>query len=318
MKYYIYGLVLETQFDFRYDLIAADAEERVDVRFEIFRSPVKRPGVFVRRLYESAYMRYGQPIFLIDEYSDRLILSFPGVVNYHFVDNELIEAEIIDEISDELIETHLLGLVMTFLLEIRGTIALHASAAVVEGGAVGFLASNKGGKSSFAASFVQQGNALLTDDILALDVGNGGVFGAPGYSGMRMLPDHARNLIGTTDTFPLVRANTEKLLIPLDAIGMGGISREAQPIKALFFPRRDDDSGTDIRIVRISESEAFRLILANGYIAGIAEAVGIRERRFAMITRLVRTTPMYQLRYPSGVENLPSVRRVILGQLDIA
>src|SRR5262249_25236419 len=57
----------------------------------------------------------------------------------------------------------ILGPALAVLLRQRGLLVLHASAVQVAHGAIAFLASSGGGKSTLAASFYTRGHAVVTD-----------------------------------------------------------------------------------------------------------------------------------------------------------
>lgn len=311
MKYHLYGLVIETDFSFQTRLIEAPTDIPADVRFSISPGPIERAETG-RRRFEMSGGRDEPVILCIDDYSDRVVLSIPGLVDYHVIHDREIVAELRMQVPDHLIEIHLLGLVSTFILERRGILALHASAAVIPAGAVAFLANNKGGKTSLAASFVRAGHALLTDDVLATRTGGGCVVGAPGYPSMRMWPEHAETLLGTGSRFNPAWPYSDKRRIPLEAIGSGGFCNELQPVAAFYIPDRSDAADAGIRIERAPMAEAFKMVLANGYIARIAVAAELSATRFDAVRQLVRTTPVYHLRYPDGVEHLAEVQQAVL------
>ena len=102
------------------------------------------------------------------------------------------------------VEIHLLGTILCFWLEQRGRRVLHASAVAFGGGALGFIAGGKSGKSSIAAAFMERGFPLLTDDFLALEGESSPLIGYPGYPQMRMWPDQAQHFMGSELGLPLV------------------------------------------------------------------------------------------------------------------
>ena len=63
---------------------------------------------------------------------------------------------------------------------LHGFVLLHASAICGDHGLVGLVARMGGGKSTLAAEFVRRGAALFSDDIVALDDGDGQVVAYPG------------------------------------------------------------------------------------------------------------------------------------------
>ena len=73
-----------------------------------------------------------------------------------------------DEAQEESFQVYLLGQALSYALVNAGFEPLHATAIVVNGGAVVLLGSSGFGKSSLAACFLEAGHRLLTDDLLIL------------------------------------------------------------------------------------------------------------------------------------------------------
>lgn len=317
MKYRLYGLVLETDFPVRNRLLRAESDAKVDLTFEVLDDPPTFETIPPLGRFVSHRLRAdGQPVFSVEEHAERTVLSFPENVRYHLVGGSSILVERVGNVSDELIEVHLLGLVASLVLERKGVLALNASAVVRPSGAIGFLAFNQGGRTSLAASFVQAGDPLLTDDVLAIRSNADVPTAAPGHPQMQMWPEQAAAFLGGSDRFARVLPTASKRLIPVDEIGSGGFCTNAQPIAGLFVPERVDERTPEIVIERMPPSDAFRTILSNGFISEIAEAPGLLRSRFASITHLVGVTPVFRLQYPTGIHHLPDVRRAILRRIE--
>src|SRR6185436_12200791 len=72
----------------------------------------------------------------------------------------------------------------------RGILPLHASAVLIDGELVAFLAPSGTGKSSLAAAFVTDGAVLFADDLLAVRLGtpDGAPWAFPGSTRLRIPP----------------------------------------------------------------------------------------------------------------------------------
>jgi len=155
-----------------------------DLTFEVVRSrppPASAPG-------ESG------SVFLVD-------LVLPGGICFQLFSDRIVAYTSGDPL-DGMVEIHFLGSALAAWLEHRGVLALHASAVVIGGRAVAFLASNKGGKTALAAACMQAGHPLLTDDLLAVEpCADGSAVGYPGYPQMRMWADNAAWFVGREPGF---------------------------------------------------------------------------------------------------------------------
>ena len=211
------------------------------------------------------------------------------------------------------VEIWLLGIVLAYWLEHQGTPALHASSVVVDGKAVAFLSSNKGGKSSLAASMLQAGYPLLTDDILPVERLGGHYLGRPGYPQMRMWPDQAEHFVGSYEELEQVHPEISKRRVPVVAIAAGSFCAAARPLGCLYLPERRDTN--EIDITPLSPMEAVMALVRNAFLAHNVGDAALEEARFKFFAELAGHVPVKALRYPSGLEHLPTVRDAVLADL---
>ena len=116
-----------------------------------------------------AHYQFGDESFEIKAKSRTdYLLSFSDIV--HFLVNQ--EAMTVQPVCRRQDELELVGLLLAnsvsaFLLSLRGSVALHASAVVVNEQAIVICGPSNQGKSTLAAALCAAGAALLTDDTLA-------------------------------------------------------------------------------------------------------------------------------------------------------
>jgi hypothetical protein len=214
---------------------------------------------------------------------------------------------------DYLVEIQLLGHIFSIWLESRGVPALHASAVVVSDRAVAFLAGNKAGKSSLAASLMQAGFPLLTDDILPLESSDNGVRGRPGYPQMRLWPDQAEHFLGDYRELEIVHPAYTKRRVPIGADGLGAFWNQPAPLGCLYLPEiRDDSTNSCVEIEPVPPREGFAQLLRCSFVGAAVEALGWQPRRFQALVQVASTVPARRLRYSSVRERLVEVRRAIL------
>jgi hypothetical protein len=244
------------------------------------------------------------------------VLHLNGVADFYLWPKRIV-CHLLDPTYDYLVEIHLLGGVLSLWLELQGIPALHASAVVVDGQAVAFLASNTGGKSSLAATLMQAGHPLLADDILPLEYLGGRVVGRPGYPQMRMWPDQAQHFLGHIQNLEQVHPALSKRRIPVGSDGLGAFCNMAQPLARIYLPERRQpvDGGTTIEITPVSRGEAVIELIRHSFVVHVVEAIGLRVPRLHFFAGLVRQIPMRRVIYPSGLEHLPRVREAILGDM---
>lgn len=213
---------------------------------------------------------------------------------------------------DYLVEIQFLGYICSIWLESRGVPALHASAVVVGDRAVAFLASNKAGKSSVAASLMQAGFPLLTDDILPLECGDEGVMGQPGYPQMRLWPDQAEHFLGHYRELEIVHPAYAKRRVPIGANGLGAFWDQAVPLGCLYLPEMRDGN---VEIEPVPPLGGFARLLRCSFVGAEVEALGWQPRRFQALAQVASTIPARRLRYPPARDRLSEVRQAILADV---
>src|SRR5438552_8237280 len=100
--------------------------------------------------------------------------------------------------------TYLLGPVMGFVLRLRRTVCLHASAVAINDRAITLVGPPGAGKSTAAAAFARAGFPVLSDDVVAL-VDHGTEFLVPpGYPRVNLWLDSVRRLFGSENALPCI------------------------------------------------------------------------------------------------------------------
>lgn len=186
----------------------------------------------------------------------------------------------------------LVGPVLGLALRRRGILALHASAVVIDGLAVGFLGAGGAGKSTLAAALAARGHAVLTDDVLALRRDGAHWSAHPGYPEIRLWESSEPLLFGTSDSLRPYSANWDKRTLPLDARGYS-FAREAVPLGALVLLEEAGDGPTTI-VRRGEGAEAIVSLVGNTYVGYLLDA---DERRTEMraLAALVEAVPIGRL-----------------------
>lgn len=216
-------------------------------------------------------------------------------------------------VSFEAFHTYLLGVVLSFSLVRRGLDPLHATAVVVDGGAVGFLGDTGYGKSSLGGAFIQIGYPVLTDDLLVLREGDHGFSVYSGPPRIKLFPEIARNLLGEQATGIPMNPLTCKLVIPLDRHQS---HQAAVPLKTLYVLTRPEAHARSKRVTlrRVSQHSAFLALLKSAFNTEIIDSERLR-RQFLLCTRIASTVPVKLLSYPRSLASLPLVREAILSDL---
>lgn len=187
--------------------------------------------------------------------------------------------------------TYLLGPVLAYVLRLRGTLALHASAVVVRDKAVLIAGAPGAGKSTTATAFARRGATVITDDVAAIDDGRV----HPGYARLRLWPDVAEAFWGSEEALPLLTPTWTKRYFDRYA-----------------FAARPYDLGAICVIVGRGETASLRRL--QGHEAAIALLrhasmthaldASMRERELSQVTELAGRVPVFAATAPDDLHRL--------------
>jgi hypothetical protein len=212
----------------------------------------------------------------------------------------------LQDVSYEVFLTYFLGQVLSYCLLARGIEPLHATAIVVNERAIAFLGDSGYGKSTLAATFLQKGYALLTDDVLALEFKVEKVWARPGIARVKLNPDSADALLSGRRSIPM-NSFTSKMIFPLVAAQH---SDRAFPLQAVYvLPHKSTQSRIAIR--RLSGRSSFFPIVENTFNNTVLHSDRLKQQ-FAFAGRLAGLIPVKRLSYPKRMDMLPAVADAIL------
>lgn len=214
----------------------------------------------------------------------------------------------------ESFQVYLLGQALSFALVKGGFEPLHATCVVVNGQAVAFMGDSGFGKSSLAASFLEMGHPLLTDDLLTLRKSNEGFAAYPGPPRIKLFPEMARRFMGEPVNSVPMNSGTGKLVIPLDC---AQTCTSPVPLRVVYTLQSPEDQGCEpcVRIKQLSPRESFLTLLSNTFNYVILDPARL-QRQFAETARLATGILVKQLSYPRRASSLSAVREAILSDLD--
>jgi hypothetical protein len=113
-------------------------------------------------------------------------------------------------VEERLLRLSLLGPALALLLHQRGFLIVHASVVAQGDCAVAFLGKNGWGKSTIAAALHLKGYDLVTDDVAAIQLGADGPRVLPSFPQVKLWPEAARLLGGSSETLPILHPDFDK------------------------------------------------------------------------------------------------------------
>lgn len=200
----------------------------------------------------------------------------------------------------------LLGAVMAVAMHQRGLVVLHGSSVQVNDKAVIFIGSKGAGKSTMVGYYKDQGHALISDDVCAIDMQRpGGPWIHPSFPIIKLWPDSMQYLNYTPGKHERVHPGFEKRTILIDL----GFSNTLTKVAAIITLK----SGPTVELEPLTGHQALAAILPHLIINRFAEQqpVILKKIVFSQTSKLVITTPVYQLQRSKEIEQLPSLYELV-------
>lgn len=238
-------------------------------------------------------------------------LRYPGVAEFFVRSPDRILFRRLSDVSSDLLASLLKGPAFSVLLELRGTICLHASAVRVGQGVVGFLGNSGQGKSTLAAEFVSHGFPLVTDDVLPVELEQNDNRVWPSFPELKLMPRDATD----HDSAPPSPAGQLKQIHSPEAIG-GASTNDVLPLTHLFVLHRDLSCDRP-RIEKQGLAEQFVQLSRYRFCIQASQVLGVSRSRFYELGRLVRQISVWRLCYGHGFDKLPGVRQALLQHLNV-
>jgi hypothetical protein len=205
--------------------------------------------------------------------------------------------------------TYLLGPVMGFVLRLRGTVCLHASAVALGDRAIALAGLPGAGKSTAAAAFACAGFPVLSDDVVALIDGGAQFLVPPGYPRVNLWPDSVLTLLGSEDALPRITPTWEKRYMPLGRDGHRFASKPL-PLEAIYILDSRDAALAAPVVEEISGEEAFVALLANTYVNYLLDQ-NMRRTEFDVLSRVVSEIPIRRVHPPAEASSIFSLCEAI-------
>jgi hypothetical protein len=218
-----------------------------------------------------------------------------------------------DNLSLEDAVVYFLGPVLGFVLRLRGTTCLHASAISVGDQAIVLLGPAGAGKSTTAAALARFGCRVLTDDVVALSDENGTFWVQPGYPHLRLWPTSVNMLYGTPDVLPrLVPSDPSWDKRYLNLIENNyKFQHQALPLAAIYhLGERCLESAAPF-VETIPASAGIMALVANTSANNLLDKA-MREQEFDSLGRIVDRVPIRRVIPHADPAYLSNLCHVIL------
>ena len=230
-----------------------------------------------------------------------------GVGTFLVRDGRQIKVAPEPRVDPALLRTILLGPVFCVLLRQRGLLVLHASCISVQGHAVAFLAASGWGKSTLAEVFHKKGYGVLTDDVMAIQLGGETPLILPSLPQIKLWPESAIFNGYKVEDLPTLYQNTEKRSHRLKH----GFLQHSLPLKRIYIIA----DGPHHKITKPPLQEIFIELLRHSRAVTLLNDFRSQEAHFKNCTELIQRVSIRRLQRLRSLDTLPELIKLI--ELDI-
>lgn len=262
--------------------------------------PTLNPRVEVWRDNEGVICAYGETR------GEECLMHLPGLASFRFsARGDEIGAAVPATTRKESVIDAYLRKVLPMALQVSGREVLHASAVRSSAGVIALAAVSETGKSTIAFGLSRRGYRLWSDDAVVFEISNGGGLAIS-------LPFEIRLRASAAEFFSL--DTTQAPAVATDnALPFG---TQTAPLAAVCVLRRlDNGDALPVAVRRLSSAEAFVSVLTHAHCFSF-EDVERKGRMMHNYLDLVATTPIFDICFQSGLENLATTLDAIEQVLD--
>jgi hypothetical protein len=207
----------------------------------------------------------------------------------------------------------LLDQVLPVLASGGAATGLHASAVLIDGGAVAFAGKTGSGKSTLGGSFATNGHALITDDCLLWQPGPNGTYAVPTYPSLRLWADAANALAEPLGRRSRVAEYSQKLRISAGPSQAIAFCADPVPLRCVYILDRLT-ARRPVEIEPLPLRDAFISLVRFGFRLDPFDSPQLL-RELDRVVDLARRVPVRRLGIPWQLHALQSVRQAVLADV---
>jgi hypothetical protein len=235
---------------------------------------------------------------------DEVVLQWKHFGTYRVRGGRRLEYAPARDVAADAVRVPLLGVCMGLLLHQRGLLTLHASAVAVGDGAVAFVGAKGAGKSTTAAAFLRRGHPLVADDVVAVDLDEGGVpTVSPGLMTVKLWPPSLAAVGVDPHTVPRLHDGVEKRILRADEVPSAG----PLPLRALYVL----EEGEELALEPVRARDAFVEVVRHTYATRFIGPVVREADLFRRCTRFLQSVPVRRLVRPNDLGGVDALVRLV-------
>ncbi|MUT68057.1 hypothetical protein [Paenibacillus sp. NEAU-GSW1] len=198
---------------------------------------------------------------------------------------------------------YLLGACAAVLMFQRKIVPLHCSTVVIDGLAYSFMGECGAGKSTLSTALVRAGCTLISDDITAITIPQGG-------NGPIAHPSFPRQKLWkqSMDFFRMNTSDYSQIMTNYDKYEIGAsehFHKSAVPLGGIFELAADDIA--EVSLKPLSHLEGIHLFQKHTYSNSFVVSLGLKQWHFSIAAQMAHALPFYQLRRPKEGFSAPQL-----------
>lgn len=237
----------------------------------------------------------------------RFLLQMDDIARFIAVDGKQIIIEPIGEIKESEIRVFLLASVFGALAHQRHFLPIHASAILHKGEAVLFAGDSGAGKSTLAASFLNRGYEVISDDISNIsrceETGRMSVY--PGYAQLKLWANSLKFLDEKPEDHQCLRPHIEKFGKRIPYFN----SHKPIPVKAIYMI--NIRAGQEVLIEEINGRKRFNEIAYHTFRQKLIEGLGVRQTHFTNVQQLSKEVTVKNVKRNEKLKKLPELLKLL-------
>ncbi|WP_322907493.1 aldolase [Paenibacillus campi] len=238
--------------------------------------------------------------------AEGFVFRMPDTATFCIQNGSTITIDPLPGVSSEKIRLFVLGTCMGVLLMQRGRFPLHGSALLIDGRAYAFVGQSGAGKSTLAASFLQAGYSLVSDDVIAIHYEHGVPLVYPAYPQQKLWQESLDHFGQSSGGYATLHDEYNKFAVPVG----DRFHNEPVPLAGVFELVKTDEPYASIR--KLERLERLHILLAHTYRSAMIPRLDRQQQHFSMVAALAGELDAYQIHRSTTAFTAPDiVERVV-------
>ncbi|WP_338449822.1 aldolase [Niallia oryzisoli] len=222
------------------------------------------------------------------------MFEVPGVAIYLIEGGHRITVSPMEDAKENQVRLYLLGSCMGAILMQRRILPLHGSAIAINGKAYAIVGDSGAGKSTLAASFINKGYQLLSDDVIPVTISSdSNPLVTPAYPQQKLWKESLNQFGMNTNNYEPLVDREDKFSVP---VADTQFSTENLPLAGIFELVKTEE--VIIKIHSIQKMERFHTLYRHTYRNFYIEEMGLMHWHFHICAQIVNKIKFYQLSRP--------------------